>query len=99
MSPAIAPIVEGIDPQTLALVMQFAGSSPVAVGLFFGLWVGSRAVAATLKIVLEAKADAAIRAVVGLTMAIKNATVQQPPPTQARPVTRRTGPHKPVQPQ
>lgn len=99
MAPAALPVVEGLDPNALALILQFVGSSPMAVGLFFGLWLGGRAVGMALKLVLEAKSDAAIRAVIGLTMAIKGAT-QQPqttlplsPDRRPAPRVRRTGPN------
>jgi hypothetical protein len=100
VAPVAVPLaIEGIDPNALALVLQLIGASPVGVGLFFGLWLGGRAIAAAVKLVLEAKADAGIRAVVGLTMAIRNASQQSmlvtPLPQERRPTTRgkRTGPN------
>jgi hypothetical protein len=100
VAPAALPVVEGLDPNALALILQILGSSPLALGLFFGLWLGGRAVGAALKLVLDAKADAAIRAVVGLSMSIRG--LAQPTPQivqERRPTTRRTGPQRTVTPQ
>lgn len=94
----VAPVplaIDGLDPNTLALVLQFAGASPMAVGVFMGLFVMGRTIAAAVKLAIEGKADAGIRAILGLTMAIKNATQQTmlvtPIPQDRRPRKPKTG--------
>lgn len=91
----MAPVpiaIDGLDPNILALVLQIAGASPMAVGVFLGLFVMGRTIASAIKLAIENRADAGIRAVLGLTMAIKNATQQTMTPI---PQDRRPAPRKP----
>jgi hypothetical protein len=94
----VAPVpiaIDGLDPNILALVLQIAGASPMAVGVFLGLFVMGRTIASAIKLAIENRADAGIRAVLGLTMAIKNATQQTmlttPIPQDRRPRKPKTG--------
>ena len=68
-------------------------NSPIAGALFGGLWI----IGLYIKLAIETKADSGIRAILGLTMAIKNATQQAQYDEPRRPTTvprarRRTDP-------
>ncbi len=82
----------GLSPEGLKIVLEVVGNSPMAVALFLGLWMNARMLSAALTVVLQNKADVAIRAIVGLTVAIRNAA--QPPPPPERPRTRESNRRK-----
>jgi len=87
----VSPIAiadSGLSPEMLSAFVNAIGNSPIAAALFAGLWLISR----VIKTTLETRADAGIRAIVSLSMAIKNASTL-PAPAPSRPRTRpRTGP-------
>jgi len=87
----IAVVDGGLSPEMLSAIITAIGASPIAAAVFGGLWLISR----VLKSTLETRADAAIRAMLSLSMAIRNAC-EPPLPVQRQRSRPRTGPQQPV---
>lgn len=88
-----------LDPDSVHLLLRAVigaiENSPLAVAVFGGMWLISR----VLKLVLETKADAMIRAIIALSMAIKGAAAQASTASQLRAPTGRQNRAKKTDPQ